>query len=86
VGEEDVLNIDLQVRQIVATACGLAGVDGIYSDSTLLSLCGDEDTLEFFWREIEREFDVAITRAQRQQLSTVGQVVHYLKVRLRRSA
>lgn len=80
------MNLDLQVRQIVATASGLGRVDGIYSDSMLQLLCADEDTLTFFWREIEHEFDIVVTRAQRQQLSTIGQVVHYLKVRLRRTA
>lgn len=72
-------NIELQVRTIVATAA-VCRVDSLYSD-TLLSKVLDDDATIWFWREIEREFDIAVTKAQRAQLSTIGQVVHYLKVR-----
>lgn len=84
--EVAMVNYDLRVRQIAATAIGLASVESIFSDNTLQSLGADEDAVVFFWREIEREFEIVVTRAQRAQLPHIGQIVHYLKIRLRRTA
>lgn len=76
-------NIDLQVRTIIAAAAGISGPeDGILSTNELEAML-DEDGRIYFWREIERQFDIAVTRAQRASLPTVGSVVRYLKVRSR---
>lgn len=76
------MNLELRVRQVAAEACATR-IDGIYSDSTLQGLGADADTVLYFWTAIEREFEIVVTRAQRAQLSTIGQIVHYLKIRLR---
>lgn len=74
-------NIDLQVRTIVAAAAGLSGPeDGILATNKLEAML-DDDSCIWFWREIERQFDIVVTRAQRASLPTVGSVVHYLKLR-----
>lgn len=77
-------NIDLQVREIIAAANG-SGVDGILSTHNLTGSL-DADAVIYFWREIERQFDIVVTRAQRQSLPTVGHVIHYLKVRRKMEA
>jgi Phosphopantetheine attachment site len=77
------VNLELEVRQVAAEACGLSRIDGIFFDSTLQGLGADADTILYFWSAIERKYSIAVTRAQRGQLSTIGQIVHYLKIRLR---
>jgi hypothetical protein len=78
------MNVDLKVRQIAAMVQGAPGVDHIFSDSTLHALGFDDDSHLVFWREVEHEFEIAVTRAQRANLSTIGQIVHYLKSRTRK--
>lgn len=77
-------NIDLQVRTIVVNAgwtAEMGGVEAILSSSKVQDLLKDDDSIIYFWREIERQFDIVVTRAQRASLPTVGSVVHYLKLR-----
>jgi hypothetical protein len=46
----------------------------------------DDDSSIWFWRELERQFDIVVTRAQRATLPTVGDVVRYLKLRKKMEA
>jgi hypothetical protein len=85
-GEYVAINFDLQVRTIVAAAAGISGPeDGILSTNKLESML-DDDSGIWFWRELERQFDIVVTRAQRQSLRTVGDVVRYLKLRKKMEA
>jgi hypothetical protein len=79
-GEYVATNIDLQVREIFAAAYGCP-LDSILSTNRVEEL--DDDSRIYFWREIERQSDIVVTRAQRASLPTVGHVVHYLKQRKR---
>lgn len=74
-------NVDLEVRSLYAAAAGIT-VDAVYSD-TRLDSAGDADTVIWFWSQLEEGFDIAVTKAQRLAMPTVGQVVEYLKIRLR---
>lgn len=76
-------NFDLEVRRIYAEACALPGVEYVLADTRVAVGVLDEDTWLWFWRQVERRFDIAVTRAQRQTLTTIGAVVHYLKIRER---
>jgi hypothetical protein len=74
-------NIDLQVREIVVAAAALPDVSHVLSTAKLEILDGDSTI--WFWRELEPQFDIVVTKAQRASLPTVGHVVHYLKQRIR---
>lgn len=84
-GEYVGANIDLQVRQIVVAAAGLPDVSHVLSGARLEHVF-DDDSRIWFWREIERQFSIVVTKAQRESLTTIGQVVHYLKLRRKTEA
>jgi hypothetical protein len=75
-------NIDLQVREIVVAAAALPDVSHVLSIAKLETVL-DGDALIWFWNEIERQFDIVVTKAQRTSLPTAGHVIHYLKQRIR---
>jgi acyl carrier protein len=78
-------NIDLQVREIVVAAASLPDVSHVLAGAKLESLLDDDSSI-WFWRELERQFDIVVTRAQRATLPTVGDVVRYLKLRKKMEA
>jgi len=78
-------NIELQVREIIVAAAALPDVSHVLAGARLESLL-DDDSGIWFWRELERQFDIVVTRAQRQSLATVGDVVRYLKLRKKMEA
>ena len=84
-GQYVATNIDLQVREIFDAAAGTNAVDGILSTHKIKDL-PDDDSCIYFWRELERQFDIVVTRAQRANLPTVGDVVRYLKLRKKMEA
>lgn len=72
-----ILNIDLEVRQVFVLAKTewlLDSVDEVYS---LISM-----TRSFSGGASKKNSNVVITRAQKLSLHSVGDLVHYLKVRL----
>jgi hypothetical protein len=84
-GEYVSTNIDLQVREIVVAAASLPDVSHVLAGYKLETLLDDDSSI-WFWREMERQFDIAVTRAQRANLLTVGDVVRYLKLRRKMEA
>ena len=73
-------NIDLQVRGIVVAAAALPDVSHVMAETKLETIF-DDDSSRWFWREVERQFAIVVTKAQRESLPTVGHVVRYLKLR-----
>jgi acyl carrier protein len=72
-------NIHFEVREIITSAINI-DVNEILDTTKLVTLL-DDNSVIYFWKEIERQFDIAVTRAQRASLPTVGSVVDYLKLR-----
>jgi hypothetical protein len=81
-GEYVATNIDLEVRLIIVAAAALPDVSHVLSTAKLETVL-DDDSGVWFWRELERQFNIVVTKAQRASLPTVGHVIHYLKQRKR---
>jgi hypothetical protein len=84
-GEYVATNIELQGREIVVAAAALPDVSHVLSTAKLETVL-DGDALIWFWSEIERQFDIVVTKAQRDSLPNVGHVIHYLKQRRKMEA
>lgn len=71
-------NVDHELREILSQTLGL-DTSEIFANR---SLAMSADDAIFFWRRVEEVFDCYITRSQKESLRTVGELVHYLKIRL----
>jgi hypothetical protein len=78
-------NIDLQVREIAVAAAALPDVSHVTAE-TKLETVFDADAGIWFWREVERQFSIVVTKARRESLPTIGHVVRYLKQRRKMEA
>lgn len=63
--ETSPINIDLQVREIVVAAATLPDVSHVRAGSRMESLL-DDDSGIWVWHELERQFDIVVTRAMRK--------------------
>lgn len=82
------MNLELEIRRLLVDASAGLYPDPsyIFSDTELPSNSAENfpqhDNYHWFWQQLEEKYDCPITKAQRETLKTVSDLIHYLKVRL----
>jgi acyl carrier protein len=75
-------NVDLELRQIFVDAAALKSVEEVTSWTKLEDILDDDSHL-YVMSQIEQQFGYVITHAQELKLITVGDVIDYVKLRLK---